>query len=451
MNGYLGRQFLLQLVIDGTPTTLRGQRSTAISGSNEIIDVTNKDNMPWRQQLVGGIKMMSATASGVFKKHSTLVLAQQSGLGAPFLDCKIINGFGESYAFKGKVTKFERSGEHSDAELYSLTIDSAGPVTYTTPFLFPPEITSDLEAEITSGVFFEYQIEATNTPTSFNATGLPTGLSINTSTGVINGTIEDIDDPTDWRGFWDFNNNDGLSSITGGPDLVVLGGYSLPTYTGGKMVLGGINKTGVNAVFGSIFPAGSDYTIFGFVKKCTTATIMSDRMPRIGIIYTEEGTSGYHLATRVTGYVGIFNTGIAPFVTDGPYHIALRWHNDVMDFFLDGVIIYTLTGYSSLGLGDLDVLITQDGNSPDGYAENVGAIGVALSDDMIARLAAGEKPYATGFLFDYPIPIGISATNAAGTGSATLHLTQGEVIPDAITTEDGDTLTTEDGDTIIWE
>ncbi|MBZ5635741.1 MAG: putative Ig domain-containing protein, partial [Acidobacteriia bacterium] len=51
-----------------------------------------------------------------------------------------------------------------------------------------PSITSALSASGTVGTAFSYQITATNTPTSYGATGLPTGLSINTATGLISGT-----------------------------------------------------------------------------------------------------------------------------------------------------------------------------------------------------------------------------------------------------------------------
>ncbi|MCL9769316.1 choice-of-anchor D domain-containing protein [Flavobacterium sp. HXWNR69] len=51
-----------------------------------------------------------------------------------------------------------------------------------------PTITSALTATGTQGAAFSYTIVATNTPTSYNATGLPAGLSINTTTGVISGT-----------------------------------------------------------------------------------------------------------------------------------------------------------------------------------------------------------------------------------------------------------------------
>ncbi|MBI1955310.1 MAG: FecR domain-containing protein, partial [Acidobacteria bacterium] len=52
----------------------------------------------------------------------------------------------------------------------------------------PPAINSSLSASGTVGVAFSYTITATNSPTSYSATGLPAGLSIDTTTGVIAGT-----------------------------------------------------------------------------------------------------------------------------------------------------------------------------------------------------------------------------------------------------------------------
>ncbi|MFM7021469.1 MAG: putative Ig domain-containing protein, partial [Flavobacteriales bacterium] len=51
-----------------------------------------------------------------------------------------------------------------------------------------PVITSVLSALGSPGTAFSYNITASNSPTSFNATGLPAGLSINTATGAITGT-----------------------------------------------------------------------------------------------------------------------------------------------------------------------------------------------------------------------------------------------------------------------
>jgi hypothetical protein len=50
-----------------------------------------------------------------------------------------------------------------------------------------PAITISTSASATVGTVFTYSITASGAPTSYNATSLPSGLSINTSTGVISG------------------------------------------------------------------------------------------------------------------------------------------------------------------------------------------------------------------------------------------------------------------------
>jgi|DEB19_MinimDraft_3_1074340.scaffolds.fasta_scaffold20031_2 hypothetical protein len=52
-----------------------------------------------------------------------------------------------------------------------------------------PVVTSSGTASGTNGNYFSYQITASNSPTSWGVTGLPAGLSINYSTGLISGTV----------------------------------------------------------------------------------------------------------------------------------------------------------------------------------------------------------------------------------------------------------------------
>ncbi len=59
------------------------------------------------------------------------------------------------------------------------TISPAGPL---------PVVTSNLVITTEPNTSFSYQITATNNPTSFSATNLAPGLSLNSSTGVISGT-----------------------------------------------------------------------------------------------------------------------------------------------------------------------------------------------------------------------------------------------------------------------
>src|SRR5439155_1266869 len=86
------------------------------------------------------------------------------------------------------------SGTPTTAGTYNVTISATnGGVTVNETFTLtikppPPVITSSLTATGQVGVAFSYTITATNNPTSYNATGLPAGLSVNTSTGLISGT-----------------------------------------------------------------------------------------------------------------------------------------------------------------------------------------------------------------------------------------------------------------------
>ena len=57
-----------------------------------------------------------------------------------------------------------------------------------TPLLAAPVVSSATTASGTNGVSFSYQIAASNFPTSFSASGLPAGLSVNSITGLITGT-----------------------------------------------------------------------------------------------------------------------------------------------------------------------------------------------------------------------------------------------------------------------
>ncbi|AWI09507.1 putative Ig domain-containing protein [Ereboglobus luteus] len=90
------------------------------------------------------------------------------------------------------VTKFDTLGlrfgaginQFNQITLNSLRITTTGSSEVTEP----PVITSALTASATRGAAFSYTIVADNVPTSFTAEGLPSGLELETSTGVISGT-----------------------------------------------------------------------------------------------------------------------------------------------------------------------------------------------------------------------------------------------------------------------
>lgn len=57
------------------------------------------------------------------------------------------------------------------------------------PPIAAPAITSSASASGATGTSFTYRIEATNNPAAFGAEGLPDGLTVNTTSGVISGTL----------------------------------------------------------------------------------------------------------------------------------------------------------------------------------------------------------------------------------------------------------------------
>ena len=79
----------------------------------------------------------------------------------------------DTFTYRGK------RGATYDGDPQTITITVSPPV---------PGISSTLAASGTFGVAFNYQIVASNTPTSYGASGLPAGLSVNTMNGAISGT-----------------------------------------------------------------------------------------------------------------------------------------------------------------------------------------------------------------------------------------------------------------------
>ena len=89
----------------------------------------------------------------------------------------------------GLISGIPTAAGTSTVTLSATNIGGSGTATLTaTVKPAPPVITSATTASGAVGSAFSYQIVATNSPTSYGATGLPAGLNVNTSTGMISGT-----------------------------------------------------------------------------------------------------------------------------------------------------------------------------------------------------------------------------------------------------------------------
>lgn len=144
-----------------------------------------------------------------------------------------------------------------------------------------PVITSATSASGTAGLAFTYQITAANVPSSFGATGLPSGLSVNPTTGLISGVPAAA----------------GVSSVT-----------LSATNTAG---------TGTATLQITISPTGSTpVTIFSenMGTPTSTVTIASHTFQNTG--YTFTGTGDVRNTLPSSGYAGASGSGNV-FLTTG--------------------------------------------------------------------------------------------------------------------------------------
>jgi TP901-1 family phage major tail protein len=183
-NGYKGASATLWIYNAGAWVQIAALKSSSWSISNETIDVTTKDNVWFRTLLDGGVRAIEIAASGIWVNSTISQSVEadiQNGVARRFQyrnpDGTVITGLGQ-------CTKYERSGNNDGAEEWSYSLSLMG----ITDELGIPTITSAATASGTAGQAFSYQITATGTPTSYAAAGLPAGLSINTTTGLISGT-----------------------------------------------------------------------------------------------------------------------------------------------------------------------------------------------------------------------------------------------------------------------
>lgn len=130
-----GRLFLLK-ISDGTSptvyTTVAGLRANDITINGNPVDISNKGSNGWQEMLPNaGIKSVDFSGSGVFDASITapLVRIMQSAMnGGTFIEAEIVSGSGDRFTGTFSCQTFKRSGTHTDAEMFDISMKSHGPV-----------------------------------------------------------------------------------------------------------------------------------------------------------------------------------------------------------------------------------------------------------------------------------------------------------------------------------
>lgn len=133
MTKYAGKDLLLKLGDAASPevfTTVAAQRSTSVSINNEQIDVTDKDDSRWRKLLEGGVRSMSLSASGLLSDATVQTTLTNIAVNGVIRNFQIV--FADAQTFEGAffLASIEATGEHTDAQQYSITLESAGDIVY---------------------------------------------------------------------------------------------------------------------------------------------------------------------------------------------------------------------------------------------------------------------------------------------------------------------------------
>src|SRR5208282_5402718 len=246
----------------------------------------------------------------------------------------------------------------------------------------PPVITSATTASGTVGSAFSYQITASNTPTSYGATGLPAGLSVSSTSGLISGA------PT----------TAGTSTVTLSATNSVGTGNATLTLT--------INNPGAPVIT-------SASTASGTVGSAFSYQITASNTP------TSYGATGLPAGLSVNSTSGLIS---------GTPTTA-------------GTSTVTLSATDSGGTGSATLTLTINPAAPviTSATTASGTVGSAFSYQITASnaptsygatgLPAGLSVNSTsGLISGTPTTAGtstvtVSASNSGGTGSATLTLT----------------------------
>lgn len=130
-----GRDYLVKVGNGAGPevfTTVAGMRSTSMTLNNETVDVTDKDGVPWRALLAqSGVQSMSIKLSGVMSDAASAMDMQAKAFANTIHNFQLISGLGDMFAGPFQIASMERGGDHNKEETYSLTLESAGTITYT--------------------------------------------------------------------------------------------------------------------------------------------------------------------------------------------------------------------------------------------------------------------------------------------------------------------------------
>lgn len=135
MAGQKGRDVLVRIMDPGLGgyITVAGIRAKSISLNARAVDSTSADSPDgWRELLAGaGVKSASITGAGVFKDAASDALLRQAFFGQTVWDFRLVLPDFGNLDGKFLVEALDYSGDHDGEAAFSMTLSSAGALTFT--------------------------------------------------------------------------------------------------------------------------------------------------------------------------------------------------------------------------------------------------------------------------------------------------------------------------------
>ena len=258
----------------------------------------------------------------------------------------------------------------------------------------PAAIIIVAQATAESGSSFSFQVLANDIPTSYQATNLPSGLTINSTTGLISGTPASVSGPQGNQVY-----NVALTATTSGG-----------TASGNLRLK--VNGTVSGTLAPAFFSATSDTTTVGDLYLYN---IQASNVDPSTIKVTSSMPPGLTLVSNST----IEGTP----TTAGPYTITFKVTNAAGT--ANGSLALTVNAAPQLPVISSPLTVSAIAGSPFSYSVTATN---STSIFRVSTLPAGLSINYLGVISGTPstpgtYPITLSATNTAGTSTATLNLT----------------------------